>query len=512
MSQQHSLQSPIIPSQIVPLIHKASQNSVPVLILGEQGTGKEWAAKAIHQAGIWKSHGFHKIDCRMLKQGVLFALLNSLFREIGYGVVRATLFFKEVGYLSHGDQLKLLELMEEGLFRYDSEERMVKNIRWIASSSDHLREKIRQGQFSEDLFDRLNTLSISIPPLRDRRNDIPLIARYLLVDYATKMNLKKKGISQNVLSLLQGYWWPGNLKELETIILRSAIFSEGEDLMERDLFATIENERNSFSSFLKRGDSKNPYVPNGDSYVQGQQPFHWIFFLTELVHRIKNPMVSIKTFTQLLQEKFNDWEYREAFYKVVSEDVDKIDVILNGLTNYVKMNTPLSKMNTVHQILEEALRRYDTTLERKKIKVIKRFEKDLPETTIHDEPLRYIFYSLLQYALPAIPPGGTLGFLTRAQIPKEGKEHIDVMMIFSGLKKPILVMETAFGDSTSQQEDAFELELTLIHDVLKNHQGTITFEVQEKKARSIISLKLPMERRKMIYYPSANVHDDKITL
>ena len=206
-----------------------------------------------------------------------------------------------------------------------------------------------------------------------------------------------------------------------------------------------------------------------------------------------------------MQEKFNDGEYRESFYKVVSDDIEKIDVVMNGLMNYIKMNTPLSKTNTVHQILDEVLRRHEEILEEKKIKVIKKFERDLPETMIHDEPLRYVFHSLLQYALPSIPPGGTLGFLTKAVVPEEGKEYIDVLMIFSGFKRPMATAETAFGLSPTSGEDTFELELRLVQEILKKHQGKISFEVQEKKPRTLISLRLPIERRKVIYYPSANV-------
>jgi len=153
------------------------------------------------------------------------------------------------------------------------------------------------------------------------------------------------------------------------------------------------------------------------------------------------------------------------------------------------------------------LQRQDEALEEKKIKVIKKFEKDLPETMIHDEPLRYVFHSLLQYALPSIPPGGTLGFLTKAVIPKEGKEYIEVLMIFSGFKEPMAMVETAFSLSPIQNEDAFELELRLIHEILKKHQGRITFEIQEKKPRTLISLRLPIERRRVIYYPAANPSD-----
>jgi len=499
------LQTRIIPSQIVPLVEKAAQNNIPVLIQGEQGVGKESVAKIIHRLSEWRDHRFFKIDCKMLKEGTLFHHLSLVFKETRNGALPATLFLKEVGHLGPGDQSKLHELLEEGLFKYDAAKRIVKNLRWISSSSVDLKERVDQGRFSEDLFDRMNAFFIPVPPLRERSSDIPALSRYLLSESSNRMNLKKRGISEKVLSLLQSYWWPGNLKELETVILRSAIFSEGEDLMEKDLFFNAENENNSFFSFLKRGDFKNPFESNGDPSTREQHALHWIFFLTELVHRIKNPLVSIKTFTQLLQEKFNDGEYRDSFYNVVSEDIDKIDLVLNGLMNYIKMNTPLSKANTVHQILEEVLKRQDTSFDEKKIKVIRRFEKNLPETMIHDEPLRYIFHSLLQYALPSIPPGGTLGFLTKSVVPKEGKEYIEVLMIFSGFKKPMAMVETAFDVSSVRQEDTFELELRLIHEILRKHQGTISFEVQEKKPRTLIFVRLPIERRKVIYYPSPNV-------
>jgi light-regulated signal transduction histidine kinase (bacteriophytochrome) len=330
------------------------------------------------------------------------------------------------------------------------------------------------------------------------------------------MNLKRKGISSNVLSLLQSYWWPGNLKELETVILRSAVFSEGENLMEKDLFFNAENERNSFFTFLQRADFKNPFESNGGHSDREQQLLPWIFFLAELVHRIKNPLVSIKTFTQLLREKFNDGEYRESFYRVVTDDIEKIDLVLNGLLNYVKMNTPLSKSNTIHQILEEVLKHHQAVLEEKKVKIFKKLEKDLPETMIHDEQFRYIFHSLVQYILPFLPPHGSVGFLTKlfrepkppneegARSAKE-QEWIEILMIFTGFKKAMDKYETVFGISSPQPEESEDLELRLIHEILKRNKGRMSIEVNEKKPRTLISLRLPIERRRVIYYPTANV-------
>ena len=159
----------------------------------------------------------------------------------------------------------------------------------------------------------------------------------------------------------------------------------------------------------------------------------------------KTPLVSIKTFTQLLEGKFNDGEYRGSFYKVVTDDIDKIDLVLNGLLNYVKMNTPLNKSNTIHEILEEVLKRHQAIFEEKKIKIFKELEKDLPETMIHDEQLRYILHSLLQYVLTFLPPHGSIGLLTKMFVePRQANEEarsdkkrewIEILMIFTGFKR-----------------------------------------------------------------------------
>jgi nitrogen-specific signal transduction histidine kinase len=284
--------------------------------------------------------------------------------------------------------------------------------------------------------------------------------------------------------------------------------------MEKDLFFETENEKNSFTSFLKKAEVKPPAFQK-KSLPDEPNTHSLSVFLIELVHRIKNPLVSIKTFTQLLREKFNDTEFREYFYKIVTEDIEKIDFVLNGLLNYIKINTPIVKTNTVHFILEEALRRHEVQLEDKKIKIFKKFEKDLPETIIHDEQLRYIFNSLLQYVIPSIPPNGSIGFLTKSlNDQKETEDHkpliqkderyIEILMVFTGYKKPAEIFENVLGISTIQREEAIELELRLIKEIIQKNRGIMRFEVNEKKPRTLISLKFPVERRKVFYYRLTN--------
>ena len=515
MNYQELLNSPLIPAQIIPFTQKAAHNNAPVFIQGEHGTEKELIAKIIHYAGDWKYYRFYKIECKIQTEDSFNDQFIRIFKENNFGTIPATVYLKEIGELEQFSQSKLLELVEDGFFQNGTEKKIIKNLRFIASFSGNLKEKIAQGKFSEDLYHRLNTLSIRIPPLRDRTKEISAIAQYILEDHSKKMKINKVGISNNVLTLLKSYWWPGNLRELEQVIIRSAMFSEGEILMEKDLLFETENENQSFMTFLKKDGMKSTESKPG-SFSPEQNTNILSLFLIELVHRIKNPLVSIKTFTQLLGDKFNDVEFREHFYRIVTEDIEKIDAVLNGLLSYIKINTPIEKRNTVHFILEDVLKKHEMQLEDKKIKIFKKFEKDLPETIVPDEQLRYILNALLQYALPSIPPNGSIGLLTKSfdlqtEMPDDKKiyqkdgRYIEILIVFTGYKKPIEQFETVLGISAVQKEEAVELELRLIKEIIKKNQGMMKFEVNEKKPRTLISLKFPIERRKLIYYQPVSV-------
>ena len=515
MNYQELIHSPIIPSQIILLTQKASHNNVPVLILGEHGTEKELVAKIIHYTGDWKYYRLYKIDCKPQTEDSFDDQLLRIFRENNFGTIPATVYLKEVGELGQAIQAKLLELVEDGVFQAGTEKKNIKNLRFIASCSENLKEKLSQGTFSEDLYHRLNTLSIHIPPLRERPKEISTIVQYVLEEYSKKMKINKVGISNTVLKLLENYWWPGNFRELEQVIIRSAMFSEGKMLTEKDLLFETENENKSFVTFLRKADMKSTESQPGN-FSPEKNTTVLSLFLMELVHRIKNPLVSIKTFTQLLREKFNDGEFREHFYRIVTEDIAKIDGVMNGLLSYVKINTPIEKKDTIHFILEDVLRGHEIQLEEKKIKIFKKFEKDLPETILHDEQLRYILNALLQYAIPSIPPNGSIGFLTKSfdlqTETSDGKtfhqrdgRYIEILMIFTGFKKPFDHFETVLGIPAVQKEETVELELRLIREIIQKNQGMMKFEVDEKKPRTIISLKFPMERRKLIYYQPAHV-------
>src|SRR4030043_586438 len=152
MNYKELLYSPIIPSQIVTWTQKAANNNAPVFIQGEHGTEKGLIAKIIHHTGEWKNYRYFKIDCKILAENAFSDQLSRLFDEINFGTTPTTLYLKEIGYLRQEDQLKLLELIEDGIFQNGSnQQKILKNVRYISSSSENLKEKIEQGKFSDNL-------------------------------------------------------------------------------------------------------------------------------------------------------------------------------------------------------------------------------------------------------------------------------------------------------------------------------------------------------------------------
>ena len=273
----------------------------------------------------------------------------------------------------------------------------------------------------------------------------------------------------------------------------------------------MENERRSFISSLNMGGIES--LKSKIDFLSNEQnaPFLSSFFM-ELIKRIQNTLNSIKSYTQISRGKFSDREFGEYFYRAVTGDIEKMDMVLNGLVNYVKLNTPIRKKDTVHHIVEEVLGKHQAKLEEKGVKLFKKFEKDLPETTVPDEQLRYILNSLLQYAVGSMSSHGSMGLSTRSFVldhdvdeaptlfQKDGR-YIEISVVFVGVRKP---MEKGMETPTLREEGPLDLILHFVKEVVKRNQGIMRIEADEKKAKTFIFLRLPVERRKVVYYQSVN--------
>jgi len=281
-------------------------------------------------------------------------------------------------------------------------------------------------------------------------------------------------------------------------------------MMERNMFG-VESGRRSFGSSVNRDELESVFTRN-DTRSNETNPPLLSSFLPDLIQHIKNTLGSLKNYTQLSRGKFNDREFGEYYHRAVTEDIEKIDMVLNGLTNYIKLNNPIRKTNTVHHIIEEVLKKYQAKLDEKGIRLLKKFEKDLPETIVPDDQLKYILSSVLQYAMASSPPHWTIGLSTKSFVlekevgevqdlfRRDGK-YIEISVAFPGYKKPI---ESVSGSGAFQEEGASDLILRFVKEVVQRHRGTMRMGADEKKTKTFISIRFPVERRKVVYYQPVN--------
>jgi len=228
------------------LVKQVASTQATVLITGETGTGKELVARAIHRASSRKRNLFVKVNCAALAEGVLEselfghergAFTDAYIQKRGRFELAdlGTLFLDEIGDIPLGTQAKLLRVLQEGEFeRVGGEETIKVDVRIVAATNQNLPEAIKEKKFREDLFYRLNVVSIDLPPLRERKEDIPLLAQYFLKKYRAG-NRRVEGISKGALDQLMSYRWPGNVRELENTMERTIILAKRPLIEEEDL-------------------------------------------------------------------------------------------------------------------------------------------------------------------------------------------------------------------------------------------------------------------------------------
>jgi formate hydrogenlyase transcriptional activator len=213
-----------------------------VLILGETGTGKELIARAIHNLSGRRERTFVKLNCAAIPSGLLEselfghergAFTGAITQKIGRFELAdgGTLFLDEVGDIPLDLQSKLLRVLQEQEFeRLGSTKTTKVNVRLLAATNRDLATMVAEKQFRGDLYYRLNVFPVTLPPLRDRREDIPLLVRYFAQKLARRMDKRIETIPAETMAALSAYSWPGNIRELENLIERAVILSQGPDL------------------------------------------------------------------------------------------------------------------------------------------------------------------------------------------------------------------------------------------------------------------------------------------
>jgi len=223
-------------------VAKVAPTDSTVLITGETGTGKELIARAIHKRSERSSRAFVSVNCAAIPRDLIAselfghekgAFTGATQRRLGRfeSAEGGTIFLDEVGELPPETQISLLRVLQEREFqRVGGNDSFQIDIRVVAATNRNLQAAIVEGKFRDDLFYRLNVFPIEVPPLRERKEDIPLLVEYFVDRYASKAGKKISGINKKSMDMLQAYAWPGNIRELQNVIERSVIISDSENI------------------------------------------------------------------------------------------------------------------------------------------------------------------------------------------------------------------------------------------------------------------------------------------
>ncbi len=247
-------QSPAMQS-VLAVLKRVAPTNITVLIEGESGTGKELLAQAIHDNSLRRNHDFKPINCAGLTESLLESELFGHSKGAFTGATEArkglfevadkgTLFLDEIGDMPLAMQAKLLRVLEDGIIvPVGSNKSTVVNVRVISATNHDLTRLVEQGKFRQDLYFRIKGVSVTVPPLRDRTEDIAQLADYFLTQAADELGTPKKTISDGVLNILKAYSWPGNIRQLKNCIRTMAVMSDSEKLEVKDIPAEIHHVR-----------------------------------------------------------------------------------------------------------------------------------------------------------------------------------------------------------------------------------------------------------------------------
>lgn len=263
IGQKNSLQDPLI------IADKASSTTSTVLIRGESGTGKELIAKAIHNNSNRKDKPFVRVNCAAIPENLLESELFGYEKGAFTGALKSkpgkfnianegTIFLDEIGDMPTAMQVKLLRVLQEKEFESIGGILTQKvDVRIIAATNRNLEEMIKTGEFREDLYYRLNVITITLPPLRKRKEDINLLVEHFIKKINSKLNKNITSIDKESLQLLQDYHWPGNIRELENTIERAINMCDGKVIAAQDLPMFITNTKEKHHGLINYKDNDN---------------------------------------------------------------------------------------------------------------------------------------------------------------------------------------------------------------------------------------------------------------
>ncbi len=286
-------------------------------------------------------------------------------------------------------------------------------------------------------------------------------------------------------------------------------------------YSPADDYKDFLSSILNQEGNREATLGDRDPF-NGRNGLSLSAYYVELFNRVKASLSALQAYAFLSLDNSKDKDLAENFYKIVNADIEKTISLLDCFNDYINFSAPMVKKNTVNTLIEEVITKHGSQFQEKKVNIIKKqFEKDLPETILPDEQLRYILNSVIEYVLLSMPLDGNVGFLTRifdiealtseekVQLQKDGK-YLEVLVVSTGYEKSGKEVEfVPVIPAHPPQEGATELILKLAKEIIKMNKGMMRQKIYEDKKMAFISVILPIERRNVVRYPSLEERQNK---
>jgi two-component system response regulator PilR (NtrC family) len=469
----HYLDFPYLPASTSSLAKRYAVTALPILILGEAGCGQERIARALYSinrnAGPWISANSPEII-----EGYLMERVTELTENARVFPDRITIFLSDIDALDLSAQSSLVSFLEEE----EERERQL----WILSSSRvDLLEKVYRGEFLHSLYYRVATLTLRLLPLRERRNDLPSLAAVLAEQYGKRLGLGKVSVSPEAIERLCNYLWFGNLDEIESVIAKTlAVHRKGiieaTDLIlgfaEEDQirFPPLTEEKPGLENRMVKEVFDAPTVEKKEeSRVNGSGNGHSPdirVLITELAHELKNPMVTIKTFAQLLGERFDDPTFRGHFRDTVGNDIERMNDLLEALIDFSRFTNPAGERFLLQEQLSRVLDEIIPECAKREATIRWERRGENGEVIADEAQFRYAFKNLLRTVLAEIKPKSEI------QIDVEGEGRVAVSYVRHEERLSPFTHYLNLS-SSAMNEETFPLRFLLAKFLLERNGGAI---------------------------------------
>ena len=390
---------------------------LPLLISGETGSGQDRVVAGI--CAIDKIPGLRlSIDAAQVSEEYLAQKSLRLSLQANFKMLPTTLVIENLDKSSTASQSLISRFLEEADGKLDS-------IRYITTAGAELLERVYRGEFLEALYYKLATLTLKLSPLRERADDIPVLADWLAGRYAQKLNLSQPTFSVEAKHRLSHYLWFGNASEMETVIARTLAFHRKPHIDAADLIFDFSGDPKTgapedFGALMRVEDRADLNAGEPKFEVYGGSPASYgsanghaklsdlNVVIHELAHELKNPMVTIKTFAQLLGERYQDENFRSRFQEVVGNDIERMDDLLEVMIEFADFTNPRSIRVALAEKLRSVVREIHGECAKRQMRFEWKGNVAADEIQIDESQLAYILKNVLRVTLSEAKMGSEI--------------------------------------------------------------------------------------------------------